>query len=156
MLVRVWQYDVTPGHEAEFERLYSASGAWAQLFGRSADYLGTELYQAVEQPRQYLTVPSRTSARYGVAEPTTVAAIDRQAAQPQDNEPGLIPELLLCLRRQDPVSDSRRPDQLGSVPHDALGDPTANVVPADHRSVQVELCDQPQDTPRLCVGAVRT
>jgi len=27
LLVRVWQYDVTPGHEEEFERLYGAWGA---------------------------------------------------------------------------------------------------------------------------------
>ena len=56
MLVRVWQYDVRAGQEAEFERLYNGSGAWAQLFGRSAGYLGSELYRAVEQPRRYLTV----------------------------------------------------------------------------------------------------
>jgi heme-degrading monooxygenase HmoA len=56
MLVRVWQYDIQPGREAEFERIYGASGDWAQLFGRSTDYLGTELYRAVEQPQRYLTV----------------------------------------------------------------------------------------------------
>jgi hypothetical protein len=56
MLVRVWQYDVASGREVEFERLYGASGAWAQLFARSGDYLGTELYQAVERPGRYLTV----------------------------------------------------------------------------------------------------
>ena len=62
MLVRVWQYDVASGHEAEFERLYSASGASAHLFGRSTSYLGTELYRAVEQPGRYLTV-DRFSSR---------------------------------------------------------------------------------------------
>jgi heme-degrading monooxygenase HmoA len=56
MLVRVWQYVVAPGREAEFERLYGGSGAWVQLFARSADYLGTELYRAVDQPDRYLTV----------------------------------------------------------------------------------------------------
>jgi hypothetical protein len=56
MLVRVWQYDVAPGREAEFERLYGASGPWAQLFARSPDHLGTELFHAVEQPGRYLTV----------------------------------------------------------------------------------------------------
>lgn len=56
MLVRVWQYDVRPGREAEFERLYGASGAWAQLFARSAGYLGTELFRAVQRPGRHVTV----------------------------------------------------------------------------------------------------
>ena len=56
MLVRVWQYDVTPGQEAEFERLYGTSGAWAQLFARSSGYLGTELFRAVQRPGRYVTV----------------------------------------------------------------------------------------------------
>lgn len=62
MLVRVWQYDVAPGHEAEFERLYGASGAWAQLFGRGAGYLGTELFRAVQRPGRYITVDRFSSA----------------------------------------------------------------------------------------------
>ena len=62
MLVRVWQYDVAPGHEGEFERLYGASGAWAQLFGRGAGYLGTELFRAVQRPGRYITVDRFSSA----------------------------------------------------------------------------------------------
>jgi hypothetical protein len=49
-LVRVWQYDATPGHEKEFERLYGATGAWAQLFARGSGYLGTALFRAVQRP----------------------------------------------------------------------------------------------------------
>jgi len=56
VLVRIWQYDVALGHEREFERFYGPTGRWAQLFARSADYLGTELYRAVGQPGWYLTV----------------------------------------------------------------------------------------------------
>jgi heme-degrading monooxygenase HmoA len=56
MLVRVWEYEVVPGREAEFERLYGSAGAWAQLFARSAGHVRTELYRGVEQPARYLTV----------------------------------------------------------------------------------------------------
>ena len=39
MLVRVWEYEVAPGCEVEFEQLYGSAGAWAQLFARSAGHL---------------------------------------------------------------------------------------------------------------------
>jgi len=41
MLVRVWEYEVAPGREAEFEQLYGSAGAWAQLFARSAGHLAS-------------------------------------------------------------------------------------------------------------------
>lgn len=56
MLVRVWEYEVVPGREAEFERLYGSAGAWAQLFSRSPGHVSTELYRAVDRPRRYMTV----------------------------------------------------------------------------------------------------
>jgi heme-degrading monooxygenase HmoA len=55
-LTRVWQYDVRPGSEPEFEAAYSADGAWARLFRTSAGYLGTELFRSVDAPGRYLTV----------------------------------------------------------------------------------------------------
>jgi hypothetical protein len=56
MLVRVWEYEVVPGREVEFEQLYGSDGAWAQLFARSAGHLSTELYRGVDLPARYLTV----------------------------------------------------------------------------------------------------
>jgi heme-degrading monooxygenase HmoA len=56
MLVRVWEYEVVPGRQAEFEQLYGPAGAWAQLFARSAGHVSTELYRRVDQPARYLTV----------------------------------------------------------------------------------------------------
>ena len=61
VLVRIWQYDVVFGQETQFERFYGPTGSWAQLFARSADHLGTELYRAVGQPGRYLTVDRFTS-----------------------------------------------------------------------------------------------
>jgi hypothetical protein len=56
MVVRVWQYDVVPGVEAEFERVYGRDGDWARLFAQSAGYLGTGLFRDVDVPGRYLTV----------------------------------------------------------------------------------------------------
>ena len=56
MLVRVWEYEVVSGREAEFEQRYGSAGAWAQLFARSTGHVSTELYRGVEQPTRYLTV----------------------------------------------------------------------------------------------------
>jgi heme-degrading monooxygenase HmoA len=56
MLVRVWEYEVVPGREAEFERLYGSTGAWARLFARSTGHVSTELYRGVNQPARYMTV----------------------------------------------------------------------------------------------------
>jgi heme-degrading monooxygenase HmoA len=54
-LTRVWQYDVRPGTEAEFEAAYGADGAWARLFRTSDGYLGTELFRSLDVPGRYLT-----------------------------------------------------------------------------------------------------
>jgi hypothetical protein len=62
VFVRIWQYDVDPECEAEFERAYSADGDWARLFGRSDGYRGTELFRLVGQPLRYLTVDRFESA----------------------------------------------------------------------------------------------
>lgn len=56
MFVRVWQYEVRLGAEAEFERVYGSEGEWAQLFGTSIGYLGTGVYRDVEHAGRYLTV----------------------------------------------------------------------------------------------------
>ena len=94
LLVRVWQYDVRPGHEAEFERLYGASGAWAQLFARSSDYLGTELFRAVQRPRRYVTVDrfSSEEAWHGFLSEhrTAYTELDSHCAELTDAEVDLL------------------------------------------------------------------
>lgn len=56
MFVRVWQYQVQVGREAEFASVYADDGPWAQLFARSDGFLGTELFRSVADPRTFLTV----------------------------------------------------------------------------------------------------
>lgn len=52
----VWEFRVPPGLQAEFERYYGPSGAWAQLFRRSTGYLGTLLLKDASSPGRYVTV----------------------------------------------------------------------------------------------------
>jgi heme-degrading monooxygenase HmoA len=84
MLVRVWEYEVAAGREAEFEQLYGSAGAWAQLFARSAGHLGTELYRGVERPGRYLTVDrfsdSESWRRFRGEHGTDYAELDSRCA----------------------------------------------------------------------------
>jgi len=73
----------------------------------------------------------------------------------------LIPELPLSVRVENPPADAgqRRGEDLsahevGSEPGDRLGDAAADVVPAKHRPVQIEVLDQPDDAAGLPADAV--
>ena len=52
----VWQFDVRPGREKEFEDLYGADGAWTQLSRRSREYLGSSFLRDIALDRRYLLV----------------------------------------------------------------------------------------------------
>lgn len=54
--VYMWEYQVSPGSEVEFEALYCPEGAWGSLFRRYPGYLRTELLKDRENPMRYLTV----------------------------------------------------------------------------------------------------
>jgi len=56
MFVILWQFDIADEKTAEFEAAYGAAGSWAQLFGRSTEYLGTELLRDAYVPGRYVTV----------------------------------------------------------------------------------------------------
>jgi heme-degrading monooxygenase HmoA len=56
MIIRVWEYDVPEAAAAEFERVYGADRAWAELFSSSEGFEGTELFASVSNPGRYLTV----------------------------------------------------------------------------------------------------
>lgn len=63
MFFIIWEYQVRAEHIAAFEEVYSATGAWAELFQKSKDYLGTELLSDVENSLRYLTIDRWTSAQ---------------------------------------------------------------------------------------------
>ena len=56
MFVALWEFEVKPGCEEKFQRVYGAGGDWAKLFARDTAYRGTQLVKDVEQERIYLTL----------------------------------------------------------------------------------------------------
>jgi heme-degrading monooxygenase HmoA len=56
MYIIIWEYQVKPERQAEFEKIYTPNGAWAGLFRKGAGYLGTELSHDETNPRRYLTI----------------------------------------------------------------------------------------------------
>jgi heme-degrading monooxygenase HmoA len=54
--VVLWRFRPRVGQASEFERAYGPSGEWAHLFRRGDGYLGTELLQCSDDPREYLTL----------------------------------------------------------------------------------------------------
>jgi hypothetical protein len=51
----LWEYEVRPGLEAQFEKIYGSSGDWACLFSSSSMYYGTYLHSDSKHPRRYST-----------------------------------------------------------------------------------------------------
>ena len=45
VFVRVWEYEVPDDQAVVFTVANAPDGAWGQLFGRAAGFLGTELYR---------------------------------------------------------------------------------------------------------------
>jgi heme-degrading monooxygenase HmoA len=56
MYVIIWEYQVKAERIAEFEEIYSARGAWANLFQKSKCYLGTELLSDERNSHRYITI----------------------------------------------------------------------------------------------------
>ena len=56
MFVRVWEYQVSDDRVAAFTAAYTADGAWGELFGRAAGFLGTELYRDAVRADRFLTI----------------------------------------------------------------------------------------------------
>jgi heme-degrading monooxygenase HmoA len=60
VIALVFSYEVRdPG---AFEQAYGALGEWAQFFGQSGAFIGTELLRDVETPGRYLVIDRWESA----------------------------------------------------------------------------------------------
>ena len=55
MFVVLWEYEVKPGREQEFEKVYGPGGDWDSLFRSDANHAGTYLFRDTVRPRVYLT-----------------------------------------------------------------------------------------------------
>ncbi len=56
MITIVWQFEVAPRAEFEFEKHYGPEGTWVQLFRRDPAFRGTLLFRDREHPNRYVTV----------------------------------------------------------------------------------------------------
>jgi len=56
MYIIIWEYQIKPEKQPEFESIYSPKGAWAELFEKSTGYLGTELLCDETRPQRYITL----------------------------------------------------------------------------------------------------
>jgi len=56
LFVALWEFEVKPGYEEKFEKVYGVDGAWAKLFSRDTEYRGTRLVKDVGRERVYLTL----------------------------------------------------------------------------------------------------
>lgn len=63
----VWEFDAQPERVAEFEKVYSTEGRWAEFFKMSPDYLATDLYKNMRDPCRFVAVDMwRSRAAYEV------------------------------------------------------------------------------------------
>jgi heme-degrading monooxygenase HmoA len=56
MFVALWEFDVKPGCEERFERVYGPDGEWVRLFRGDANYQGTRLLREASRDGIYVTV----------------------------------------------------------------------------------------------------
>jgi heme-degrading monooxygenase HmoA len=56
MFVILWEFEVKPGSEERFQRVYGPQGAWARLFQRDPHFRGTQLQRDPSRPLYYFTI----------------------------------------------------------------------------------------------------
>jgi quinol monooxygenase YgiN len=52
----LWEFQVRPGCEAQFERAYGPNGDWVTLFQSDENYVRTDLMRDDSNPFRYVTV----------------------------------------------------------------------------------------------------
>jgi len=55
MFLVLWEFEVKPGSEQCFERVYGPGGDWDSLFRRDSNHAATYLFRDTTRPRVYLT-----------------------------------------------------------------------------------------------------
>lgn len=56
LFLALWEFEVKPGSEELFEKVYGPNGAWAALFVQDSQYRGTRLVKDAARERVYLTL----------------------------------------------------------------------------------------------------
>ena len=67
MFLVLWEFEVKPGCEERFERVYGAGGDWDSLFRRDSNHAGTYLFRDLAKPRVYLTADADYVQRFFAA-----------------------------------------------------------------------------------------
>ena len=79
-IVHLWEFEVRPGREAEFESHYGPEGTWAKLFRSAEGYDGTTLLRDPARPGRYVTIDRWDSEaayqRFRSARAADYAALD--------------------------------------------------------------------------------
>jgi len=52
----MWEFQVRPGMEKRFEKIYGSDGDWARLFIQDESYIGTDLIHSLDGKRTYMTL----------------------------------------------------------------------------------------------------
>lgn len=52
----IWSFEINPGCENEFEKLYGSEGDWVKLFKTDTNYIKTELQKDIDNPVRYITI----------------------------------------------------------------------------------------------------
>jgi hypothetical protein len=89
-LVIIWEFQVKPSAQLDFEKIYGPAGAWANLFRQSPDYRGTELVCDMDCSGRYLTLDRWTSRealhQFKQAHQSEYEAFDKQCETLTENE----------------------------------------------------------------------
>ena len=56
MIAIMWQFDVKPGREADFELLYGVDGEWTAINRKSRSYLGSSFLRDQNRPSRYIVI----------------------------------------------------------------------------------------------------
>jgi len=56
MIAIMWQFDVKPGRETEFEQIYGADGAWTTMNRHTRSYLGSSFLNDQNQSSRYIVI----------------------------------------------------------------------------------------------------
>jgi hypothetical protein len=63
MFVILWEFQVKPGFENEFARVYGTDGDWARLFRQSETYRDTRLSRDCDRARWFYTLDTWESQK---------------------------------------------------------------------------------------------
>jgi heme-degrading monooxygenase HmoA len=105
MFLILWEFEVKPGEELAFEKVYGPHGAWVQLFQHDPHYRQTQLLKDPSRSRTYITLDFWESENdYNYFKQTNQ---DAYAALDQSTENLTIRERNLgCFQQLDPATAS--------------------------------------------------